>query len=79
MLQIVTLHLFCTKARHKVEAKTSFNLQEQMEKAARFKEWLRRERNSVLWPNALATKWRGEICGSQTAEREREEEMAEAQ
>lgn len=25
---------------------------------ARFEERLRRERNSVLWPNALAAKWR---------------------
>lgn len=29
-----------------------------MEKIARFEERLRRERNSVLWPNALAAKWR---------------------
>jgi len=76
------------RAKRELEAKISFDLQEQMEKVARFEERLRRERNSVLWPNALAAKWRDmwerdRRRGKEPREcqgREREEgEMAEAQ
>ncbi|KAF8636688.1 hypothetical protein AX17_003493 [Amanita inopinata Kibby_2008] len=46
------------RARRELEAKHAFDLQGQVEKITRFEERLRRERNSALWPNAMAAKWR---------------------
>ncbi|KAF9464701.1 hypothetical protein BDZ94DRAFT_460985 [Collybia nuda] len=46
------------RVKRSVEAKQTFDLQEQTDKISRFEDQLRRVRSSALYPNFLAAKWR---------------------